>query len=99
MEKVADFMGTTLDSVIIQACLLQDCFQVLKEWCKPGSLPATPLHAQLTHCGLTLLSLGSWFMVHGMAFCLLRDRHTERLLSSNGKSYRQVVFREMALLS
>lgn len=60
-------MGTTLDSVIIQPCLLQDCFQVLKEWCKPGSLAATPVHAELTRCSLALLSLGSWFRLCGMA--------------------------------
>lgn len=49
-----------------------------------GSLPATPLHAQLTHCSLTLLSLGSWFMLHGMALCLLRDRHTKGCLAAMG---------------
>lgn len=64
--EASDFIGATLSSVI-QICLLQDCFQGLKEWCKAGSLPATPVHAQLTCCSLALLSLGSWFKLYGMA--------------------------------
>lgn len=99
--EASDFIGAMLSSVI-QACLLQDCFQVLKEWCKPGSLPATPVHAQPTHCGLALLPLGSWFKLYGMdGFYISSGTGTHRCcLAAAGslRSNRQVLFREMSLL-
>lgn len=59
--------------------------------------PPLCMHSQ--HVGVWLYSLwvpGSICME--WLLHLLRDRHTERLLSSDGKPYRQVFFREMSLL-
>lgn len=63
MEKVRDFMGTTLDSVIIEACLLQECFQVTAR--EPAK------HTSVYIANMSpfdrLLSLGNWFRLYGTA--------------------------------